>query len=144
MSKKKIIVITLLFFIFSLSVFSSDYLIIVSKDNNITELSSKDLREIFLGDKITWKNGKRIQVAIVVKSEAQNEFLKNVVKKSPLQFSLHWKKLIFTGKASPIRIFKNCEVLKEFIYSNSFSIGIITRNETDPFIKEIKVIKEKL
>ena len=41
--------------------------------------------------------------------------LKDTVKKSPMQFSLYWKKILFSGSGTPIQIVNNEQEMIDFI-----------------------------
>jgi ABC-type phosphate transport system substrate-binding protein len=80
------------------------YKIIVNKQNEIKTLTLEDLYKIFTGKKTTWENGAKIKLIIQKNGEYHREFILDVTKMKSVKFAQLWKKKIFTGRASHLRI----------------------------------------
>ncbi len=71
-------------------------------NNSVQESALKkgEIKEIFLGDRVSWNNGQEIKFVVLKKSPTHTEFTKVYTKKSESQFLRFWKKQVFTGKGS--------------------------------------------
>jgi len=69
--------------------------------------------------------------------DANKAFLKEFVKKSPSQFKLTWKKMMFTGKGNPPKKFKDMKSLVEFVEKTDGAIGYITPDMKSDGIKVV-------
>jgi ABC-type phosphate transport system substrate-binding protein len=140
MNIKKVIMIWIMVS-FSAVALAANYAIIVHKGNPESEISSRELKRIFLGKKTTWPNGDKIEIAVLREGDVHKEFLKDVVGKSPLQFSLYWKRFIFTGTATPLKIVKSEGEMKAFIRANPEAVGYISVEALDDTVKRIFIRK---
>lgn len=137
----------ILFAVFSLCVstlgLAKSFSVIVHPDNPTPTLTAKDLKMIFLGEKTTWPDGQPLKVAALKKGEVHKEFLRDMVKLTPMKFAILWKQKIFTGSAtgSHINFFKSEDKVKEYVKANPTAIGYISVNSVDDTIKEIKIIE---
>jgi ABC-type phosphate transport system substrate-binding protein len=142
MKGKTTIILFAVFFICASTVsFAKSYAVITHVDNPTQSLTAKDLKMIFLGEKTTWPDGQPIKVAALKKGEVHKEFLKHIVKISPMKFAIHWKQKIFTGIAtgSHISFFKSEDKVKEYVKANPTAIGYISVNSMDDTIKKVKI-----
>jgi len=136
--KFKKIILAVLLLSFSALCAAKSYAVIVNKANAVEKISTRDLKRIFLGEKTTWPDNKEnIRVAVFKKGAVHKEFLKDIVKKSPLRFSIHWKRILFTGTGSAANIFKTDAEVKEFIKANPTAIGYISAQSLDDTVKKI-------
>lgn len=136
MRPKKTVFVCMLILFSALSL-AEEYTIIVNKSNPVPDISPRDLEKIFLGKKSTWPEGQRIRISVFKRGDVHKEFLKDIVKMNPTQFSVYWKKLVFTGKASPLKICKNDAEVKEFVRENPGAIGYISADSLDDTIKKV-------
>ena len=121
--------------------FAKSYAVIVHPDNPAQTLTAKELKMIFLGERTTWPDGQPLKVAALKNGEVHKEFLRDMVKLSPMKFAIHWKQKIFTGSGSGshINFFKTEDKVKEFVKANPTAIGYIPVDSIDDTIKEIKI-----
>jgi ABC-type phosphate transport system substrate-binding protein len=142
MKGKTTIILLAVFFVCASTLgFAKSYAVIVHPDNPTPTLTAKDLKMIFLGEKSTWPDGQALKVAVLKNGEVHKEFMKDIVKLSPLKFSIHWKQKIFTGSAtvSHINFFKSEDQVKEYVKNNPTAIGYISVDSVDDTVKEIKI-----
>ena len=119
----------------------ADYMLIVNKSNTNTQITKSELKKIFLGKKTSWSNNKKIVLVVYKKNEIQNEFFKDILKKNETQFSMYWKKAVFTGRGIQPTILKTVKEIKKFIIENPNAIGYIAKEKLDKSLKEIKIVK---
>lgn len=86
--------------------------IIVNAGLGVSELARDDLEGMFDGKKANWPSGAKVVLVTQPDSPAHEPFLKTYVGKSPSQFAISWKKIVFTGKANaPVAVKSDAEVV---------------------------------
>src|SRR5512136_1425966 len=79
----------------------NDIALIVHKSNPMSNVSSAELRRIFLGDETRWPSNDRITILLLPPgSEEREMFLRSVLKMSDDDFVRHWISRVFQGEAS--------------------------------------------
>lgn len=112
--------------------------IIVNKGSEVTSLSSKQAKNIFLGKKSKFPNGsKAVPVDQSEGSAARSTFTSKVLGKSQSQISAYWSKMIFSGKASPPKTVKDDAAVKAHVGSNPDAVGYIDSALADDSIKVV-------
>ncbi|MCD4820192.1 MAG: hypothetical protein K8S23_16035 [Candidatus Cloacimonetes bacterium] len=102
-------------------------------------ISAKNLKKIYLGKKTTWEDKSKIFFVICEDTELHKSFLK-IIKKTPSQFSNHWKKQIFTGKGKAPLKFETKEALIEYIATTDGAIGYILGSCEADNVKTLLII----
>lgn len=142
MKAQKVIILAALFFLCAwVYGFAQDFTVIVHPDNPNGDISARELRKIFLGEKTVWPDGQSIKLAVLKSGEDHKEFLKAIVKMNPVKFTVHWKQKIFTGGGTGtyINFFNSDDKVKEFIKENPTAIGYISTNSMDTTVKAVKI-----
>ncbi|MBI9073844.1 MAG: hypothetical protein JEZ02_00440 [Desulfatibacillum sp.] len=111
--------------------------LIVNPGVNIDSLDSKTIRYIFLGKKTSWDGGMRVIPVALEGGPVHKEFLKTYVRQTPSQFSTHWKRMTFTGKAEEIKTFQSEADLTQFVATQPGAVGYV--GDTAPAIG-VKVV----
>ena len=79
----------------------NDIVLIVHKSNPMSNVSSAELRRIFLGDETRWSTNDRITILLLPPgSEERQRFLRAVLHMSDDDFVRHWISRVFQGEAS--------------------------------------------
>lgn len=116
------------------------YSIIIHATNPTASLSSAEVMNMFLGKKVSWDDGKKIEIVTLKDSAIHQEFLKDYVKKTPQQFLCYWRQMLFAGKGA---IPKTCDSEAEavdFISKTPGSIGYVsTASSSAPGVKGIQI-----
>ena len=105
--------------------FASDVAVVVSKDTPVEHLEAGELLQLFLGKEVLWNNGKRVILAVLLSGKTHNQFLEQVVHKTDSQYKMIWKRVVFTGKGIPPKVFKEESKLAEFVAATQGAIGYI-------------------
>ncbi len=121
------------------TVLAADFALVVNKANSESTISENDAKNIFLGKKTAWENGTRVIAVTQENSPVHEGFTKEVVKKTPAQFSTFWKKALFTGTGTPPKDFGNDSEMKAFVAANPGGIGYIARSALDGSVKELRI-----
>jgi len=119
-------------------------IILVNKANPIDKISKSMLRNIFLGNNISWENGRRIQIVdFVLSSPLRKIFNETTLLLSPQKVSMIWIKVSLSGKSLPPKIVHSEEDVKNFVNDNEGAIGYIKSPTTLPqSAKIIQIIDE--
>lgn len=126
-------------FLFSGSALAADYILIVNKANTTVSVSSKDAKKIYLGKKSSWDDGGRIVLYSQQSPELTKAFTEGVVKKSPQQFMVFWKKALFTGTGKPpVEVSSDAE-MKKVVAQNPNGIGYINASALDDSVKQLQI-----
>ena len=99
----------------------------VSASQSVSNLSSADLRRIYVGDMTRWPDGHRIlPVMLPARSRESEAFLKHVVLMSPIDFAQQWIGVVFRGRASaPPRVMANANDALDFVAAHPDAIAIV-------------------
>ena len=107
----------------------SAQIIIVNKKNKITELNLSTIRNIYVGNKITWEDGSLIHLAdYSTDSDLRVEFSRNYLKLSPRKTAMLWVRVSLSGKSVPPKVFRNSSQMLSFIAKNEGAIGYLPEN----------------
>ena len=140
--KYKILIITIMILLlFSSLVQAKEISIIVNKSNKIITLKQFQLKKVFTGKKRSWENGNRIMVVVFKNGKTHTDFLKKYIQKNSTQFSILWKKLIFTGQAPLLKYAKNELEMIELIRDNENAVGYIFKTSLNKEIKDLFIKK---
>jgi ABC-type phosphate transport system substrate-binding protein len=102
-------------------------LFIVSSRRDVRDLSSADLRRIFLGQISRWKDGRRIILFLrPADSPEGRPFLDRVVQMSDIDYSQHWIGAVFRGEAARApRVIGSRELMIKLVGENDDAIGFV-------------------
>ena len=114
----------------------ADVVVVVHKDNPITELSQLDVKRIFLGKSKSFSTGaKAIPIDQINTSKIRHEMYKKIIKKSTSQLKAYWSKLVFTGKGSPPLIVDSDLDVLHLVAANPNMIGYMDSSKVDDTVK---------
>ncbi len=120
---KKIVMMGTAALLLTLSEGAFAYQIKVGEGVQKESLSKSDLKKIYLGRKTKLSDGTAVIPVALRKGETHEEFLSEIVNKTPSQFRIYWKRAIFTGKNNAIKIFSSEDEARDFIESTPGAIG---------------------
>jgi ABC-type phosphate transport system substrate-binding protein len=124
---------------FTTMTFAADFEVISNKSVSTSSLGKSDMQAIFLGEKTKWDDGKPIKIAVLEEGAAHKAFLQNVAGKTPTQFESYWKKLVFSGKVTPLKTFGDSAKLADFVASHPGSIGYVASGQAGGSVKTISI-----
>jgi len=126
-------------FLLSGTALAADYILVVNKANAVSTLSPQDAKKVFLGKKSSWSDGKRVVLYSQKNPDLTKAFTEGVVKKSPQQFMVFWKKALFTGTGKPPVEVADDAQMKQAIAADPQGIGYISVSELDGTVKQLIV-----
>lgn len=115
----------------------ADYVVIVNPDNYAT-ISNADIENLYLAKTKTFPDG---SLAIPLNQDEalpiRSAFDNNVVGKTDSQMKSYWAKLVFTGKAVPIKQLASDQEILELVAKNPSTIGYIDASSVDSSVKVV-------
>jgi ABC-type phosphate transport system substrate-binding protein len=98
---------------------------IVSSKRETKNLSSAELRRIFLGQTSRWRNGHRITLLVRPSNTPEGRlFLDRVVHMSDIDYSQWWIGEVFRGEAASVpRVIESSEAMVKAVAANEDAIG---------------------
>jgi ABC-type phosphate transport system substrate-binding protein len=115
--------------------------IVVNRSNPIDELSSSELRKIFLGNRSHWANGRRITLVMREPGEPErNLILREVCGMTEDQLKNHYLHGLYTGEilVSP-KILSSPVGVRKFIFNVPGAIGYLRIGDVDPTVKVVRI-----
>lgn len=130
---------TVLAIIISTFAFSAhaDYSVIVNPENK-AYITKQDVANIFLAKKKTFPNGiNTTPINHPERQEARSVFDEKILGKDLKQIKAYWARLIFTGKAVPIKTERNDAEILEAVSRDPNAIGYV---ESSSVTDDVRVV----
>ncbi|PIK15460.1 hypothetical protein [Halobacteriovorax sp. JY17] len=107
---------------------AKDYLVVSNKNKDIQNIDKELVKDIYLGSKLFWKNGSRIQpVHLPIDDKGFDTFLSNVVEMDTNQFLAYWRRKLFSGRAHPPKQISRVQDILKFVEENPDSIAVLPK-----------------
>jgi hypothetical protein len=133
----KKIILTLLLGTFT--AFANDEFIVVANPSvSASEVSLDDLKQVFLASKSSL-GGNPVEPVLVETGAAHDAFLKKVVGKSDSAYRMHLKGLVFSGKATMPKAFKDEAAFVAYVAKTKGAIGYVSAGASTGGLKRITV-----
>ncbi len=124
---------------FSSGVLADDYVLISNKKVPIKSLSKTDVQSIFLGERSKWDDGSTIEFAVMDSGDFHKSFLQNVIGKTQSQFDAYWMRMVFAGKARPLKPYSEVQEVIKFVATHPGAIGYVPVGEAGTSVKAIAI-----
>lgn len=116
----------------------ADVAVVVHLDNDMTNITTVQAANIFLGKTKTMPSRQLIiPIDQARKSDIRKEFYEKLVNKNQNQLNAYWARQVFTGKSQPPIQVNNDDEVKLLIAENPNMIGYIDSSAVDDSIKVI-------
>jgi ABC-type phosphate transport system substrate-binding protein len=115
--------------------------IIVNRSNGVDELSTSELRRIFLGARSHWPNGRRITLVMREPGEPERRcMLRDLYQMSESDLKNHFLHGLFTGDilVSP-KILATAVGVRKFVFNVPGAIGYVRLSDVDDTVKVLRV-----
>lgn len=115
--------------------------IVVNRSNPVENLSSADLRAIFLGGRSYWANGRRITLVMREPGELERKtILRDVCGMNEDQFKTHFLRGLYSGEilVSP-KILDTPYGVRKFIFNVPGAIGYLRKSDVDATVKVVRL-----
>lgn len=111
------------------TVAQAEIVVIANEAVPIDSLNQNEMKDIFLGKTAKWPDKSRVRF-VVLTGETHQDFLRAYIKRTPSQYRIYWKKMVFTGKASKPKSFKSEADLVKYVSQTDGAVGYIS-GDTD-------------
>ena len=124
---------------FSSATIAADVVIVANNSVSEAALTKGTLKKIYLGKQVKWSDGNKIYLTALKKSDTHKVFAKTYVRKSPSQFRMYWKKMVFTGKGKAPKSCESDAAMLKYVSSTDGAIGYISSGASPDGVKTITV-----
>jgi ABC-type phosphate transport system substrate-binding protein len=104
-----------------------------------TIISGNDLKEIFLGKRVKWSDNSRIVFVLSEDANAHKAFLDQYVGRSPSQFDMHWRNMLFTGQAQLPMTLKSEQEIIDFVSKTPGALGYVGSPPASNTVKQLTI-----
>jgi hypothetical protein len=119
---------------------TGDVAIVVSQKNPVTDLSTRELRQIFTGEKRSWSSGLPIKLFVRAPGTHESIVLLKLLDMTESEYKRHWISQVFRGEvqAEPITLFSN-DVQRQAVLVYPGAVTLIEARDLKPGMKVIRV-----
>ena len=118
---------------------AADYILVVHKENPVERLTPLEVKDIFLGKKVKWGTDAPITLIMNTNEEIHEQFTRVMLQKSPVQLSVYWKKILYSGIGMLPLAVKDDEAAKSYVGSHKNAISYITEDALDRQVKKVEI-----
>lgn len=119
--------------------FAADVAIIANNSVGDASLSKDAIKDIYTGKQAKWADGSKIQMSAQKKNDTHKVFTKEFVGKSPSQFRMFWKKMVFTGKGKAPKAFDSDADIVKYVAETEGAIGYVASGAAVDGVKTITI-----
>ncbi len=131
-------------FITATHTYAQSLSVIANQEGAPAELSSKELKSVFRGEKQRWDAGNKILIALMKTNTKLGLTVCNeVYGMKPDQMNKYWLALVFQGKVSAPYYFNSTTDLQNFIAQNPGAVGILDERVDTSEVKTVAVDGKK-
>ena len=114
--------------------------IIVNSENPVLDISSEDLRNIFIADKSVWEDGNSIQlVDWKINDSIREQFYAKIVRKSTAVVRRGWVQKIVIGNIYPPSVLSSEEEIVNYVATHRWAIAYVGKKAMPLTVKTITV-----
>lgn len=127
---------TLLILAFQAKSFAAPLVVVVHIENPTTQLSKRQLIDIYMGKYVAFPNGVKAQ-PIDGPSDSRTVFYKSLVGWSLPQINSYWSRVRFTGRATPPISYNSVSYIQEYLSTNKWAIAYIYDDDVTENMKVV-------
>jgi ABC-type phosphate transport system substrate-binding protein len=116
--------------------------IVVSKSNNIGDMSTEGVRKLFLGERSSWPNGRRVTVLMSAPGSSERTIiLRHIYKMSESEYVRYTMQATFTGRVqSAPRELESLD-MKRAVADNPGAIGYLPIADVDDSVHAVLMVR---
>lgn len=126
--------IVILLLLLNVTIVASDFAVVVNINSELSKLSKKQIKDIFLRKRHFVKGKKMVPVNISASSKLRLVFEKNVLKTNRDKLNRYWVKKHFQG-ISPPTVQSSDKAMSLFVKNVKGAIGYLPKNIVDSGLK---------
>jgi ABC-type phosphate transport system substrate-binding protein len=113
----------------------AEYAVIVHPDNG-SNISKEDVERLFMAKVKSFPDGSlAIPINQIESAASRQKFESDVLGKTSNQLKAHWSKMVFTGKAVPLKEMSNDAEVIELVSKNPSTIGYVDKASVNGNVK---------
>jgi hypothetical protein len=120
---------------------AQDVVLVANKGVQISQITTADLRAIFMGTKTRFSDGSHAVPVTLKGGPAHEVFLRNYVGEGPEEFRSQWRKVVFTGQGAMPRAFDSESALIEYVAATPGAVGYVSRVSPQDNVKVLATVK---
>ena len=117
---------------------AADFKVVANPSVKASEISSDDLKDVFLGNRTSLPGGGQIEPVLARAGSAHEAFLKDLGK-TDSALSAYYRRLVFTGKASMPKICASDADVIAYVAKTKGAIGYVSAEAKAPGTKTLGV-----
>lgn len=117
---------------------AQDVVVVANKSVKASEVSGDEIRDVFSGDKSSFKDGSHVVPVTLKSGPAHEAFLKKFLGKSDSAFRAAWRSLVFTGQGTMPKTFDTETALLEYVAATPGAVGYVAKDPGDA-VKKLSV-----
>ena len=136
--KRYVTVLFLVFTVFIIAPAFAGSVVIVNSSNSVSEISAKDLKNIYRLKKTNWGGGSAIRpVNLKSGNNVRAEFSQKILGKSPKEMESYYLKRALSGKGQPPKTVETEQDVIKYVSSEKGAIGYVSQGDSS--VKTISV-----
>ena len=137
-----IIMTLIMLFTVSTPLLAIELVVVVHKDNPVSELSRKQILDIYMGRKKSFPSGEAAKAVDLPDDSIDAEtFYANVVGKSVAEVNAYWARLLFTGRATPPESLTDQSAVLNYFKTHKNTIAYIRPDQVNDQVKVVYRVK---
>ncbi|MCB0385024.1 MAG: hypothetical protein KDD43_06500 [Bdellovibrionales bacterium] len=117
------------------------FVLIVNAKNSITQVNTKEAKDIYFGRKLFWESGVKIRPALLdQKNPVTNLFLSGCLDTESTRYLSFWRRRLFSGRGVPPKQFQSEKELLEFVSQNEGAIAVVSTPPSGSAAAQLKVL----
>lgn len=116
-----------------------DFSLVVNIANRVNILSQMEAERMFLGKKRSWADGTAIAVIINENPKIYDSFSHTILRRSPRQFLIFRKKMLFRGQGMPSPTAKTDKEIIEFVSTHVGGFGYVSPESVTLAVKVVHI-----
>ncbi len=102
-----------------------DLVVVTHPGVSVDSISSRELQRIFLGKSTRWPGGERVRPVLLDGAPVRATFVTELLGRTEENFTVYWKRMVFTGKGRPPRSFATAAELAFYVRATEGAIGFL-------------------
>ena len=120
---------------------SQSLAIIVNRSNPVNDLSLRELRKLFLGERNHWPNGHRVAIAMLDYGQPERQtVLRLIYRMDENEYQDHLLREVFRGDVFvPPKTLASPAVVRKFVFNAPGAIGYVRASDVDDTVKVVRI-----
>ena len=124
----------------SLNARAASVVVIVNPKMDIDQISSRELKSVFLQETNVLSNGSHIEPVLGKSGPAHEAFLKQYLGETDNRLQKYYQGLVFTGKSSMPKVFKSDSEIVAYVAKTRGAIGYVSGQTSAEGVKTVDVV----